>query len=74
MTRRQRDKAVEAHADLILAEEPSLRAYAAHFEVQMHRGRACKLLSASYQWLTRTGGLLPGAPRGLKEVTGRRSA
>ena len=40
MTRRQRDNVVEARADLILAEEPSLKAYVAYFETQMRRGIA----------------------------------
>jgi len=74
MTRRQRDKAVEAHADLILAEEPSLKDYAAHFEAQMHRCLARRLLSASCRWLTRAGALLPGVRRGRKSVTERRQA
>jgi hypothetical protein len=38
MTHRQRNKAVEAQADLILADEPSLEAYAAYFETQIRRG------------------------------------
>jgi hypothetical protein len=74
MTRRQRDQAVETHADLILAEEPSRKAYAAHFEAQMHRGWGRRLLSASYRWLTRAGTLLPGVPCGRKAATARRSA
>jgi hypothetical protein len=40
MTRRQRNNAVEARADLILAEEASLEAYVAYFETQMRRGTA----------------------------------
>jgi len=39
MTRRQRNIAVEAHADRILADEPSVEAYAAYFETQMHCGK-----------------------------------
>ena len=34
MTRRQRSRAVAARADLILADEPSARAYTAWFETQ----------------------------------------
>ena len=70
MTHRQRSKAVEAHADLILAEEPSLRAYTAYFEIQMRRGKASRLLYVSYRRLTRAGTLLAGAPRRRDAVTG----
>jgi hypothetical protein len=44
MTGRQRSKVVEAHADLILADEPSVEAYAAYFETQMHRGKVQAVL------------------------------
>ncbi len=47
MTRRQRNIAVEARADLILADKPSVQAYAAYFETQMHRGKVRRLLHAS---------------------------
>lgn len=74
MTRRQRDEAVEAHADLILAEEPWLKAYAAHFEAQMHRGKAHRLLSACCRWLARVGALLRGVRCGHEAGTELRSA
>jgi hypothetical protein len=44
MTGRQRSKVAEAHADLILADEPSVKAYAAYFETQMHLGKMRRLL------------------------------
>lgn len=50
MTRRQRNTEVEARADFILADEPSAAVYAAYFETQMHRGKACRLLRAVYLW------------------------
>lgn len=70
MTHRQRSKVVEAQADLILADEPSLKAYAAYFETQVRRGKAYRLLATSYWWLTRTGALLAGDPRGHDAITG----
>lgn len=60
MTRRQRNLAVETHADLILAGEPSAEAYAAYFETQMHRGRLRRLLYSSYLWFARAGAVLAG--------------
>jgi hypothetical protein len=60
MTRRQRTKVVEARADLILADEPSVGAYAAYFEAQMRRGTVRRLLSTSYLWLARAGTILTG--------------
>ena len=74
MTRRQRDKVVEALADLTLAEEPSLKAYAAYFEAQMHRGKAHRLLYAGYRWLTRARRLLARVPHGRNAFTRRRPA
>jgi hypothetical protein len=53
MTRRQRNIAVEARADLILADEPLVEAYAAYFETQMHCGKVRRLLYAGYIWLAR---------------------
>jgi hypothetical protein len=58
MTRRQRNIAVEARADLILADKPSVEAYAAYFESQMHRGKVRRLLYASYLWFARAGTVL----------------
>ena len=60
MTSRQRNKVVEARADLILADEPSVEAYAAYFETQVHRGTVRRLLYASYLWLARAGMILTG--------------
>jgi hypothetical protein len=60
MTRRQRSIAVEAHADLILADEPSVEAYAAYFETQMRRGKVRRLLYTSYLWYARAGTILTG--------------
>jgi hypothetical protein len=48
MTRRQRNMAVEAHADLILADTPSVEAYAAYFEAQMYCGKLRRMLYTSY--------------------------
>jgi hypothetical protein len=69
MTRSQRDKTVEAHADLILAEQHSLRTYAAHFETQMRRGKMRGLLCAGRRWL-RPGSALRGSLRGLMPSLG----
>lgn len=63
MTRRQRNIAVEAHADLILADKSSAEAYAAYFEIQMHRGKVRRLLCTSYLWFARAGALLTGLGR-----------
>ncbi len=72
MTRRQRNIAVEASADLILADKPSVEAYAAYFETQMHRGKVRRLLCTGYLWFARAGStiltglghtnVLPGRP------------
>jgi hypothetical protein len=60
MTRRQRNIAVEARADLILAEEPSVKAYSAYFETQMHRGKVRRLLATVSLWFVRAGPILTG--------------
>jgi hypothetical protein len=60
MTGRQRNRVVEARADLILGDEHSAEAYAAHFETQMHGGKVRRLLYLSYQWFARTGTYLAG--------------
>jgi hypothetical protein len=60
MTGRQRSKVVEAHADLILADETSVEAYAAYFETQMHSGKVRRLLFISYPWLARAFTVLTG--------------
>jgi hypothetical protein len=58
MTRRQRTIAVEAHAELILADEPSAEAYAAYFETQMHRGKVRRLLFTGHLWFVRAATIL----------------
>jgi hypothetical protein len=50
MTRRQGNITVEARADLVLADEPSAKAYAAYFEAQLRSGKIRRLLYTSYQW------------------------
>ena len=60
MTRRQRNIAVEARADLVLADKRSAEAYAAYFETQMHRGWVRRLLKTSYLWLARASAILTG--------------
>jgi len=55
MIRRQRNQLVEVRADLILADEVTAAAYAVHFEAQMHRRRARKLLNTSCLKFTRNG-------------------
>jgi hypothetical protein len=54
---RQRNKLVEVRADLILAHEVTVEAYAVHFEAQMHRGKVRKLLDTGYLQFTRTGAM-----------------
>jgi hypothetical protein len=58
MTRRQRTIVVEARADLILADEPSVQAFTAHFETQMYRGIARRALSAGYLSFARAGTIM----------------
>lgn len=53
MTRSQRNMTVEARADLILADKPSVKAYTTHFETQMHCGKVRRLLFTSCRWLAR---------------------
>ncbi len=66
MTGSHRDIVVEARAGLILADQPSARAYAAYFETQMRRGRIRRLLFSSYLWFARTGTVLTGlGPTGI---------
>jgi len=60
MTRGQRNKVVEARADLILADEPSVKACAVYFESQMNRGKVRRLLCTSHLWFTRAGTTLAG--------------
>jgi hypothetical protein len=63
MIRRQRNKLVEMRADLILADEVTSEAYAVHFEAQMHRSMARKLLYASCLF-ARTGAMFSLNPFG----------
>jgi hypothetical protein len=58
--RRQRNKVVEARADLILGGEFTIEEYAVHFETQMHRGIVRKILHNSYLHLARVGAILHG--------------
>jgi hypothetical protein len=58
MTRRQRNIAVEARADLILADEALVEAYAAHFETQMRPGKVRRLLYTGYIWIVRAATIL----------------
>ena len=60
MTRRQRAIAVGAHADLILADKPSVEAFAAYFETQMRCGKLRRLLGTAYLWFARAGTILTG--------------
>jgi hypothetical protein len=64
MTGWQRTQVVEANTDLILADEPSARAYAAYFETQMHRGTMRRLPYASFLWLARAGTVMTGLSHG----------
>jgi hypothetical protein len=48
MIRRQRNRLVEVRADLILANDAAAAAYTVHFEAQMHRSVARKLLTTNY--------------------------
>jgi hypothetical protein len=60
MTGRQRNKVVQARAELILADQPSVEAYAAHFETQMRCGKVRRLLFTSHLWFARAGAVLTG--------------
>ena len=55
MIRRQRNQLVAVRADLILADEVTAAAYAAHFDAQMKRGKARKLLNTSCLQFARNG-------------------
>ena len=66
MTARRRTQLAEQHADLILASEPGLHAYAAHFDTQMRRGTIRRLFYAGYLHFARSGAIQAGAdPRGI---------
>jgi hypothetical protein len=60
--RRQRNKVVEARADLILGGELTAEAYVAHFETQMRRIKLRRLLYVSYVHFAR--GCVPLAGHG----------
>jgi hypothetical protein len=49
------NRLVEVRADLILANEATVAAYAVHFEAQMRRSKLRKLLSTSYLRFARRG-------------------
>lgn len=67
MSRRQRERLVQARADLILASEFTAEAYAAHFEAQLRGGKARRLLYTSYAHLARAGAALFGLdPAGIQ--------
>jgi hypothetical protein len=55
MMRRQRNELVEVRADLILADEATAAAYAVHFEAQLRRRKARKLLNTSCLRFARNG-------------------
>jgi hypothetical protein len=58
--RRQRNKVVEARADLILGGELTAEAYVAHFETQMRRIKLRRLLYISYVHFARACAPLAG--------------
>jgi hypothetical protein len=60
MTGRRRTQLAEQRADLILASEPGLHAYAVHFEAQMRRGTIRRVLYASYLHFACAGAILAG--------------
>ena len=70
MTRRQRNIAVEARADLILADEASVEVYAAYFETQMHRGKVRRLLYTRYLWFARADTILNRLGMGSRSRSG----
>lgn len=51
---------MKTRTDLILADERSAEVYAAHFETQMHRGKARRWLYAGYRHLARGGAMASG--------------
>jgi len=58
--RRERNKVVEARADLILGGELTAEAYGVHFETQMRRIKLRRLLYISYLQFTRACAPLAG--------------
>ncbi len=66
MIRRQRNKLVEARAELILADELAAEAFALHFKAQLRRGKVRTLLYTCYVHFARAGAALVGLdPRGI---------
>ncbi len=66
MIRRQRNKLVEARAELISADELAAEAFAVHFKAQMRRRKVRRLLHTSYIHFARAGAALSGLdPRGI---------
>lgn len=53
MTGRRRTQLVGERAAVILASEPGLQAYVAHFEAELRRGKIRRLLSIGYMHFTR---------------------
>lgn len=68
----QHDELVEARADAILAGVQTAVAYAEHFEAQMDRGPARKLLSSVLRMFRRPGGLAGGDPGDVRPARLRR--
>jgi hypothetical protein len=65
MIRRQHNKLVEVHADLILAGEATTEAYVTHFEAQMCRSKVRKLLYTSFLQFASSGAMLGLNPIGI---------
>jgi hypothetical protein len=68
----QRDELVEARADAILAGVQTAAAYAEHFEAQMDRDPARKLLPSVLRMFRRPGGLAGGDPGDVRPARLRR--
>jgi hypothetical protein len=55
MTRSQRTKLVESRADLILAGDSATEEYALHFDTQLRRSAARRILFHAYLYFARSG-------------------
>jgi hypothetical protein len=64
MTRGQRDELVKERAEAILGSEPTVGAYAVHFDTQLRRGRLRALLYRSYIRFSRAGAMAVGLDPG----------
>jgi hypothetical protein len=60
MTRSQHDQLVKTRTDLILGGELTAEVYAAHFEIQMHRGKVRDRLYTAYIHFARAGAMVFG--------------